>query len=47
MVFFEGMGKQFTAVVALVLCAETFAMGLMSIGAVDTLIARPNQLASE
>lgn len=36
--FFDGMGKQFMIVVSLIICAETFAMGLVKIGAVDTLI---------
>lgn len=38
MTFFDGMGKQFVAVVSLILCAETFGMGLVKVGAVDTLI---------
>jgi C4-dicarboxylate transporter, DcuC family len=38
MTFFEGMGKQFVVVVSLIICAETFGMGLVKIGAVDTLI---------
>ncbi|HWR30477.1 MAG TPA: C4-dicarboxylate transporter DcuC [Negativicutes bacterium] len=38
MTFFDGMGKQFIVVISLILCAETFAMGLVKIGAVDTLI---------
>jgi DcuC family C4-dicarboxylate transporter len=38
MTFFEGMGTQFVVVVSLVICAETFGMGLVKIGAVDTLI---------
>lgn len=38
MTFFDGMGKQFTVVISLIICAETFAMGLVKIGAVDTLI---------
>ena len=38
MTFFEGMGKQFVVVVSLIICAETFAMGLVKIGAVDALI---------
>ncbi|SFL52118.1 C4-dicarboxylate transporter DcuC [Pelosinus propionicus] len=38
MTFFDGMGKQFVVVVSLIICAETFAMGLVKIGAVDALI---------
>ena len=38
MSFFDGMGKQFFVVVSLIICAETFAMGLVKIGAVDALI---------
>ncbi|MBP2636134.1 MAG: anaerobic c4-dicarboxylate antiporter, DcuC family [Firmicutes bacterium] len=38
MTFFDGMGKQFTAVVSLIICAEVFGMGLVKIGAVDSLI---------
>jgi DcuC family C4-dicarboxylate transporter len=38
MTYFEGMGKTFALVVSLVICAETFALGLMKIGTVDTLI---------
>lgn len=38
MAFFDGMGKQFFVVVSLIICAETFAMGLVKIGAVDALI---------
>jgi C4-dicarboxylate transporter, DcuC family len=38
MTFFDGMGKQFIVVISLIICAETFAMGLVKIGAVDTLI---------
>ena len=36
--FFDGMGKQFMVVVSLIICAETFGMGLVKIGAVDKLI---------
>ena len=36
--FFDGMGKQFMIVVSLIICAETFGMGLVKIGAVDKLI---------
>lgn len=38
MTFFDGMSKQFLVVVSLIICAETFAMGLVKIGAVDALI---------
>lgn len=38
MTFFDGMGKQFVVVVSLIICAETFAMGLVKVGAVDALI---------
>jgi DcuC family C4-dicarboxylate transporter len=37
--FFEGMGKQFAVVVSLIVAGETFAAGLLKIGAVDSLIA--------
>lgn len=37
-VFFDGMGKQFAVVVTLVVAGETFAYGLMKIGAIDTII---------
>ena len=37
--FFDGMGKQFTIVVSLIIAGETFGTGLTKIGAVDTLIA--------
>ncbi len=40
MVFFEGMGKQFTIVVSLIIAAEIFGMGLIKIGAVDILIMK-------
>ena len=36
--FFDGMGKQFMIVISLIICAETFGMGLVKIGAVDKLI---------
>lgn len=36
--FFDGMGLQMAAVVTLVVAGETFAKGLMSLGAIDTLI---------
>ncbi len=38
MTFFEGMGKQFVVVISLIICAETFGMGLVKVGAVDALI---------
>lgn len=37
-VFFDGMGKQFAAVVTLIVAGETFAYGLTKIGAIDTII---------
>lgn len=37
-IFFDGMGKQFAVVVTLVVAGETFAYGLMKIGAIDTII---------
>jgi DcuC family C4-dicarboxylate transporter len=40
MVFFDGMGKQFTIVVSLIVASQIFGMGLMRIGAVDTLITK-------
>lgn len=36
--FYEGMGKNFAAVISLIIAGEMFAMGLLKIGAVDTLI---------
>lgn len=36
--FWDGMGLQMAAVVTLVVAGETFAKGLMSLGAIDTLI---------
>ena len=38
MLFFEGMGKQFIVVVSLIICAETYAKGLVSTGTIDQLI---------
>jgi DcuC family C4-dicarboxylate transporter len=37
-IFFDGMGTQFAAVVTLIIAGEVFAKGLMSIGAIDTII---------
>lgn len=37
-VFFDGMGTQFAKVITLIVAGETFAQGLMSIGAIDTII---------
>lgn len=37
-VFFDGMGIQFATVVTLIIAGETFAKGLQSLGAIDTLI---------
>lgn len=37
-VFFDGMGRQMAAVVTLIVAGETFAKGLMVIGAIDALI---------
>lgn len=37
-VYFEGMGRQMANVVTLIVAGETFAKGLMSIGAIDALI---------
>ncbi len=37
-VFFDGMGRQMAAVVTLIVAGETFAKGLMAIGAIDALI---------
>lgn len=39
MTFFEGMGRQFIAVVSLVITAEIFGLGLMKIGGIDTLLS--------
>ena len=36
--FWDGMGLQMAAVVTLVVAGETFAKGLMSLGAIDTMI---------
>lgn len=36
--FFDGMGVQFATVVTLIIAGETFAKGLQSLGAIDTLI---------
>ena len=36
--FFEGMGKQFTVVVALIIGGQIFGEGLIAIGAVDVLV---------
>lgn len=36
--FFDGMGTQFATVVTLIVAGETFAKGLTSIGAIDTVI---------
>ncbi len=36
--FFDGMGVQFATVVTLIVAGETFAKGLQSLGAIDTLI---------
>lgn len=36
--FFEGMGKQFTVVVSLIIAGQFFGTGLVKIGAIDTLI---------
>lgn len=38
-VFFDGMGKQFAAVVTLIVAGETFAKGLTAIGAIDIIIS--------
>ncbi|HWP52420.1 MAG TPA: C4-dicarboxylate transporter DcuC, partial [Clostridia bacterium] len=37
-IFFDGMGVQFATVVTLIIAGETFAKGLQSLGAIDTLI---------
>ena len=37
-IFFDGMGVQFATVVTLIIAGETFAKGLTSLGAIDTLI---------
>ena len=37
-IFFDGMAKQFAVVVTLIVAGETFAWGLTTIGAVDSLI---------
>lgn len=42
-VFFDGMGLQFANVVTLVVAGETFAQGLNSVGAINTIIASAQQ----
>lgn len=37
-VFFKGMGAMFTSIVSLLVCADVFAQGLQTIGAVDFII---------
>lgn len=37
-IFFDGMGVQFATVITLIIAGETFAKGLQSLGAIDTLI---------
>ena len=39
MAFFDGMGRMFGRIVTLIVCAETFAAGLKTIGAVDFMIS--------
>jgi len=39
MAFFDGMGHMFGRIVTLIVCAETFAAGLQTIGAVDFMIS--------
>ncbi|VBB07110.1 c4-dicarboxylate anaerobic carrier [Lucifera butyrica] len=39
MKFFEGMAKQFRVVVSLIISAELYGLGLVKIGAIDSLIA--------
>ena len=39
MAFFDGMGHMFARIVSLIICAETFAAGLKTIGAVGFMIA--------
>lgn len=39
MAFFDGMGHIFGRIVTLIVCAETFAAGLQTIGAVDFMIS--------
>ena len=41
--FFQGMGKQFTIVVSLIIAGQFFGAGLVKIGAVDTLIEAAQQ----
>ncbi|MEF2073054.1 C4-dicarboxylate transporter DcuC [Consotaella aegiceratis] len=38
MAFFEGMGRMFATIVSLIICTETFAAGLQTIGAVEFMI---------
>lgn len=38
MAIFQGMGKLFTSIVALIICAEFFAIGLQTSGLIDILI---------
>lgn len=39
MVFFKGMGHMFVITVSLIVCGQVFAAGLISVGAVDTLMS--------
>jgi len=43
-VFFDGMGMQFAKVVTLIVAGQTFAQGLISVGAIDTLISGAQSL---
>jgi DcuC family C4-dicarboxylate transporter len=43
-VFFDGMGVQFATVVTLIVAGETFAQGLTSIGAIDSIIKSAQSL---
>jgi DcuC family C4-dicarboxylate transporter len=43
-IFFDGMGMQFAKVVTLIVAGQTFAQGLISIGAIDTLISGAQSL---
>lgn len=42
-VFFDGMGKIFATVITLIVAGETFAYGLMKIGAIDMIIQAAEQ----
>ena len=44
--FFQGMGKVFAGVVSLIVCAEVFSGGLISLGFIDTLVSGTSKLGA-